>query len=243
MIRFEMVVPAYNEEKNLPLLLEAFAQALRESDIQNLDFRLKLIDNGSTDNTSSYLAEVLAQKKYPWLDVVKVEINQGYGFGIWSGLQSTSAHFIGWTHADLQCDPKNVFRALKKILESPNPEQVLVKGVRKGRDWKDRMVSRVFELFALVILGCPFYEINAQPKVFHRKLLQQMANPPKTFALDLYLLYHAKKANLEFKSIEVLFPPRIHGASKWASHFLSRYKTILGIIRYMWSLSVNEGRL
>ncbi len=243
MLEFELVIPAYNEEKNIELLLETVNAALLESQLQQTSFRLKLVNNGSSDGTSSILSSLLEKKVYPWLDVVHVEKNQGYGFGIWSGLQETSAPYVGWTHADLQCDPRNAFKALKQILAHPNPEKVLVKGVRSGRDWKDRMVSRVFEVFAYVLLGCPVYEINAQPKVFHRSLLLQMTHPPKTFALDLYAIYHAKKYGMSIQTIPVQFPPRIHGTSKWASHFLSRYKTILGMIQYMWSLRQKEGSL
>ena len=79
--------------------------------------------------------------------------------------------------------------------------------------------------------------------MFARGLLAKISNPPKTFAFDLYVLYQAEKAGFVTKTIPVEFPPRIHGTSKWAFSFMSRYKTILGMIRYMWQLSLREGRL
>jgi hypothetical protein len=70
-----------------------------------------------------------------------------------------------------------------------------------------------------------------------------VTTPPKTFAFDLYVLYHAQKAGLAIETIPVVFPPRVHGLSNWSSHFLSRYKTILGMIKYMWDLRKAEGPL
>ena len=40
-------------------------------------------------------------------------------------------------------------------------------------------------------------------------------NPPRDFALDLYALYMARKANLNIVRFDVLFPERQHGQSHW----------------------------
>jgi hypothetical protein len=73
--------------------------------------------------------------------------------------------------------------------------------------------------------------------------LGKLVSPPKTFAFDLYVLYHAQKEGLAVKTVPVLFPPRLHGLSNWSAHFFSRYKTIWGIIKYMRALAQAEGRL
>jgi hypothetical protein len=134
----------------------------------------------------------------------------------------------------------DAFRAYMLAKDQPN---MLVKGHRKGRKFRDRFVSEVFRMFARVLLGLKVAEINAQPKVFSRKLLNQADSPPKTFAFDVYILFCAQKAGYQFQSIEVLFPPRIHGASKWAATMLGRHRTILGVIKYMWELGSKQGRL
>lgn len=237
---FELVVPAYNEAKNLPLLIQRTAAAAEEAGLSFGQFQLLVVNNGSQDDSAQVLEQLKSGSLGNWFRVVPVIKNQGYGFGLWSGLKETQAQFIGWSHADLQCDPANVFKALQVLREKPS--NTIVKGVREGRNWKDVFVSRVFESLALIILGLKIHEMNAQPKVFPRDLLKFFKNPPSTFAFDLYALYCAKKANYTVETIPVLFPPRIHGVSNWASNFLSRYKTILGIIRYMITLAQREGR-
>ncbi|MBY0385514.1 glycosyltransferase family 2 protein [bacterium] len=243
MKKFELVIPAFNEEKNIPALIDRVVAAAAAFNMTGKDFSLLLVENGSKDNSYKVMQDTVAQRGLAdMVKIVQVKVNQGYGFGIVSGLRESSAPVVGWTHADLQCDPANAFVAYK-LYEVQQSQNILVKGVRLKRSAKDQVVSRVFETFARIILGLKVYELNAQPKVFPSKLLAEMKQPPDTFALDLYLLYCAQKQGLEVLTFNVFFPPRIHGVSNWAANFLGRYKTILGMIRYMWDLMWKEGRL
>ncbi len=242
MAEFELVLPCYNESKSIRTLVERAAQAAKEAGFGPDRFQLVLVENGSKDDSSRVMQELKSTPLGEWFRIVPVTINEGYGFGLWSGLKATSARYVGWSHADQQCDPKDAFKALA-LLTSESNSKSLVKGTRSGRNWKDRVVSLVFETVALLILGLRCRELNAQPKVFPRELLGEVVSPPKTFAFDLYVLYRAKKNGYRFKTVPVLFPPRIHGVSNWASNFMGRYKTILGMIRYMWDLARSEGRV
>jgi glycosyltransferase involved in cell wall biosynthesis len=239
---FELVVPAYNEAKNLNLLVERAIAAAKKFGFTAAQFNLILVNNGSVDNSQEVIDTLLNSDQATWITPVQIKINQGYGYGILQGLNTTKANFVGWSHADLQCAPEDAFRCLE-IIKKNNGQACLAKGVRLGRDWKDRFVSRVFETLGFLILGVKFYEVNAQPKIFQRDLLQALKNPPPNFAFDLYVLYQALKLKYQIKTIEVQFPPRIHGVSNWAANFAGRYKTILGMIKFMWDLRRSEGAL
>jgi glycosyltransferase involved in cell wall biosynthesis len=242
MPEFELVIPAYNEAKTVENLIRRAQKAALEYGYSSSDFQLVVVENGSSDDSRQVLDNLAQTDLAEWFRIVGVDQNQGYGYGIWSGLKTAESKYVGWTHADLQCDPVDAFEALKKVKESPEKE-IMVKGVRSGRNWKDIFVSRVFESFARVLLGLKSYEINAQPKIMPQSLVSHFHNPPTTFAFDLYALYQAKKQNYKVDIVHVEFPPREHGVSKWASTFFGRYKTILGMIAYMWRLARREGRL
>ena len=109
-MKLSIIVPCYNEAENIPLLLDAYANSVLRDDVEVL-----LVNNGSTDNTAERLERIVSN--YPFLKVVEVKVNQGYGFGILSGLREASGEFIGWTHGDMQTSPRDVLRALK-IIES-----------------------------------------------------------------------------------------------------------------------------
>jgi hypothetical protein len=92
------------------------------------------------------------------------------------------------------------------------------------------------EIVAAFLLRRRLREINAQPKVFHRSFLKFLSNPPVDFNLDVYALDLAKANGWLVKSIKVLFPPRPHGTSHWASTFKSRLRTIKGSFRFMYRI-------
>ena len=102
-MRFSLVIPCYNEAANLPLLLDRCKNLVAIPDVEVI-----LVDNGSTDNTSEVLENLLPQ--HPGCRSIRVEKNQGYGFGILSGLNAAEGQILGWTHADMQTDPSDAIR-------------------------------------------------------------------------------------------------------------------------------------
>ncbi len=239
-LQFELVLPCYNEANNLPHLVNQIANAADKSGVQPGEFEVVLVDNGSLDHSFAVMEDLKRGPYAKWFRIYRIPKNQGYGYGLYEALKTTSAPIVGWSHADLQCDPAYALEAYK-IVKS-NAEPILVKGHRFGRNWKDWTVSRFFEFISFFICGSKVREINAQPKVFKRELLFEISNPPVDFAFDLYVLFIAQKKNWKIQSIRVLFPARVHGASNWAAHFLMRYKTIFKMIGYMFKLAYKEGR-
>jgi len=238
---FEMVLPAYNEAASLPTLLKRFADSAQSAGFTPGSCAAVIVDNGSTDKTPEVLHELESGPLAPWFSTVRIDRNQGYGHGVWTGLTYTTADIVGWSHADLQCSPTDAFEALR-MLRSEGEEKTLVKGHRHGRHWRDKAVSRVFEACAHAMAGLRVTEINAQPKVFSRRLLEDVANPPPGFEFDLYFLFVAERSGYRIMTIPVDFPPRIHGLSRWAGTFLGRYRTIFRMFGYLMKLRREERR-
>ena len=125
-MKLSVVVPCYNEAKNIPLILNRFGEVIKRNDIE-----VVLVDNGSTDDTATILQELLPE--YSFAKTIRVEINQGYGYGIVQGLKACVGDFIGWTHADMQTDPADLIKALDIIESAGSSKNIFVKGNRKGR--------------------------------------------------------------------------------------------------------------
>lgn len=228
--RLSIVLPCYNEAPGLESLAARYAEAGR-----GVSFELILVDNGSTDDTPKVLPGIL--QEHSFARSVRVEQNQGYGHGILTGLRASQGEVLSWSHADLQTDPVDVFRAWDLYRRSSRPDRTLVKGRRTGRKLTDRFITWGMQSLATVLLRTPMYEINAQPKVFHRSLLSALQEAPKDWSLDLFTLYAAKKCGWRIETIPVSFPPRRHGASSWASNWRSKYRTIARSIRYLMKLA------
>lgn len=233
MPHLSIVLPCYNEAQGIPQILERFA-AVGEG----YDFELILVDNGSRDHTQAVLAEQLPS--HPFARSVRIVDNKGYGDGIFAGLQAARGELLAWSHADLQTDPADVFRALDQYQSNLSNDSetvnLLVKGRRHGRRLSERTISWGMQIVALVCLRRWIPEINAQPKLFHRRLLDHLPSPPTDFNFDVYVLYQARRHGWRFTSLDVLFPPRPYGKSNWAATWRSKIRTIRRSMVYMFLL-------
>ena len=224
-MKLSIIVPCYNEEKNIPLILNKFNEVINRDDVE-----LILVNNGSTDSSQKVFEELVP--KFPFAKVLNVEINQGYGHGIVSGLNSATGEFIGYTHADMQADPLDVLKALEIVEKQENPNNCYVKGDRKGRPLFDQLFTVGMSTFESLYLGTKLWDINAQPNVFHHSLLKGLNNIPKDFSLDLYFLYMAKKKGLNLIRFDVVFPERLHGESSWNTGLSSKWKFIKRTLQF-----------
>lgn len=216
-MKLSVVVPCYNEEENIPLILERFGKIIKRDDIEVI-----LVNNGSTDGSSKVLEELLPN--YSFARTTLVPVNQGYGYGILQGLKECKGEYIGWTHADMQTDPADILKALAIIEKEDEP--VFVKGNRKGRPLFDVFFTAGMSLFETCYLHKKLYDINAQPNIFPKTFFDGWENPPYDFSLDLYALYMARVKGLKVVRFPVLFPERIHGESKWNTGLKSKWKFI-----------------
>lgn len=229
-MKLSIVVPCYNEAENIPALLERYAEITSHNDIEVL-----LVNNGSTDETSEVLTQLLP-KYNSFLKVVTVAVNQGYGHGILTGLKASTGEFIGWTHGDLQTPPPDVLKALKILEANGFNKNLYVKGTRTKRPLFDQFFTTGMSIFESLYLGTKLHDINAQPNIFHREFFATWQNPPSDFSLDLYTLYMAKKQNLNLIRFPVPFLKREHGVSKWNTGLMSKWKFIKRTVSFSISL-------
>ncbi|MCE3237235.1 MAG: glycosyl transferase family 2 [Gammaproteobacteria bacterium] len=202
MTLLSLVIPCYNEAENIPALLARCAQVFT-----NCSVEIILVNNGSTDHTQAILEQLLP--RYTFAQSVLVKVNQGYGFGILSGLKQAKGDYVGWTHADLQTDPADVLMALGLIQESK--ELLFLKGKRYGRSILDLFFTVGMSVWSSLLLKTRLWDINAQPTIMPRSFFESWQEPPSDFSLDLYAYYLAKKEGFFVKRFPVFFGKRVAG--------------------------------
>ena len=224
-----LVIPCYNEAANLPLLVARCRECFAGSGVETV-----LVDNGSTDDSPAVLKTLLAGD--PRIGSVRVDKNQGYGFGILSGLAAARGAVLGWTHADMQTDPADFLKAAALFDASPDPENLFVKGRRRRRPLGDEVFASGMAAFETLLLGKPLIDINAQPTVFHRNFFDRWTAPPHDFSLDLYAYFQAKAHRLEVKRVDVIFGARAHGTSRWNLNWQAKRKFIRRTVDFSFEL-------
>ena len=204
-----VIIPCFNEEKNLVEIVKQIKVVKEEN--KDIFIEFIVVNNGSTDNSSSKLTKLNDQYNFKIVDLDK---NLGYGGGILAGIREATCSVIAWTHGDLQCDLNDVITAYKKNLIKLNNKKTIVKGKRIKRNFFDAFFSNSMALIASLVFQKTFNEINAQPKIFSREILINFHNAPNDFSLDLFLLYVSKKAKYEIIDYPVIYKKRIAGIAK-----------------------------
>ena len=134
-----LVIPAYNEQENLPTLLRRVGDALATV---GKPFEVIIIDDGSTDDTPALLRD--AMKPYPWLRVLRLRANTGQSAAFEAGFAAARGQIIATIDADLQNDPEEIPRLLP-LLDGYD----MVSGWRKERHdspfrrWQSRQGNRI----------------------------------------------------------------------------------------------------
>ena len=197
-----LVIPCFNEEENLPELFESCSKytALTGS-------RFVLINNGSSDNSRNFLDSI----SHPEISVVNIEINDGYGNGVWQGVKSANTELIGWIHAD----QAKLLGNLNLNIDFLSAQNAFFKGFRVGRTKQEKIISFSMSIMCSFILGTRLREINAQPSIYPRNLLLQIKEPPKDFSFDMYVYFRAVSNGLKENRIRVQMPNRTKGSSSW----------------------------
>lgn len=225
-----VVVPCYNEEKNIPLMVGRFIEILPKK----ISAELVLVDNGSTDGSNSQITKL--SEKHHFIRPVHIKKNIGYGFGVWTGLKAAKGEYLCWTHADMQTDIKDTITAYNLIMKQDEPERCFVKGSRKKRPFFDSFFTLGMSLFETIILGTFLHDINAQPNLFHKSFMKKTKNPPNNFSFDLYFYYMAKTSRYRLIRFPVNFRQRIHGSSHWNTSIAGKWKFIKRTVDFTFKL-------
>jgi glycosyltransferase involved in cell wall biosynthesis len=167
MLPLSLIIPVYNEEENLPLLMEAICNALEP--LQK-DWEVIFVDDGSRDGSLQVL-ENLVERNREHVRVVVFRRNFGQTAAIEAGIDHSRGDIIVLLDADLQNDPADIPLLLAKLDEGYD----LVSGWRKDR--KDNFLTRtVPSNLANGLIswatGVHLHDYGCTLKVYRREALQ-----------------------------------------------------------------------
>ena len=124
-VDLSVVVPIFNEEAVLPLLVERLRPV---ADAWGVSYEVLCVDDGSTDATPVLLQRL--RREWPQVRVLRLRANAGHQAAISAGLARARGAWVATIDADLQDPPE----ALGEMLSLARTEGVdVVYGVRTDR--------------------------------------------------------------------------------------------------------------
>lgn len=215
-----VVLPAYNEEQDLPPLLERLHETLSGGRLRH---RILIVDDGSKDRTAQIARE--AATRMP-IQLVQHGTNQGLGRAIQTGLTEASKHpgAVITMDADNSHDPKYIADMVAK-LEGERLDVVIASRFVSGSHVKGVPVFRQLLSFGCFLsMKClvPFENVrdySAGFRAYRASTLQRLVDLHKD-----RLVEHAGFSCM----LEVLLKLRAMGARAGEVPYTLRYDQKLG---------------
>lgn len=202
-----IVVPLYNEESNTVRCATELKRAL---DPSGLDYELILVNNGSKDGTQREIDRLC--NKDERMRGISVPVNMGYGNGIMHGFEASGGAVIGWVCGDCQTD-YSCLPEMRKILVSSRNGVVVASRLKEGESLKRMLLSKGYNALMRLFFGMKISDINGNPKLFKRDVLESVRLKSKDWFIDTELLLKVRKKGLGIATYPVKSVPRQHGSS------------------------------
>jgi dolichol-phosphate mannosyltransferase len=201
--RVSIVIPVFDEEDNLALLVGEVATAAR-----GLDYELILVDDGSRDGSREVLAGLAAGE--PRLRVLLHERNRGQSAALVTGFAAARGEVVVTLDGDLQNDPADVPRVLALLDEGWD----VVSGVRAQRrdSWVRRASSRVANGVRRGLLDDGISDVGCSLKAYRASFLRRL---PPFHGMHRFLPALARMEGARVAEVRVHHRPRRHGTSKY----------------------------
>lgn len=197
-MRISIVVPAYNEAVNIPLLVEEFDKFIKKS----RSYEVIIVDDGSEDGTNS----ILKKHKRSYLRSVRHGRNMGKTQAIMSGAKAAKGDIIVIFDADMQYDPRDI----PKLIALIDSGYDVATGWKQGT-YDKRFVSNVYNLWARKLFGLEIHDMNAI-KAIRKEVLRII---PMRKDWHRYIVPLAQEAGYKIGEIKVNLRPRRYGSPKY----------------------------
>jgi glycosyltransferase involved in cell wall biosynthesis len=216
-VHYSVLVPAYNEEENILLVAQKFAEVFAETGDNG---EVVFIDDGSTDKTKAEAEK--ARNEFSFVKVVSYPRNQGKTSALSAGFNAAAGGIYVIFDADLQFDPWDVPRLVSEIDKGAD----ISTGWKQGK-YEKRFVSGVYNWLCRKLFKIEIHDLNSI-KAFKKEILENI-----TLREDWhrYLVVLAAEQGYRISEIKVTLRPRLHGTSKYsgAGRILTGFLDLLSV--------------
>lgn len=230
-----VVIPAYNEEKNLEAATVFLLERLKKNNI--LDFEILIFDDNSTDATGK-IADELA-RKFSQIRVIHNSKNMNLGYNVTKGFELATKEYTGFIPGDNETEPEtldNIFQNLGKadiiIPYIKNPE---------ARPWGRRFLSRTYVIIINTAFGMHMKYYNGMC-YFKTDIVKKVHVSTHGFAYMTEILVKLLKSGANFLEVPMINRVRERGATKAfrIKNIASVFKTFLHLF---WEVQVLRSRV
>lgn len=201
-----VVIPVYNEEASLPVLLSRVTAAC---DQLSQDYEVILIDDGSHDGSTELISDAAAREGSK---LVGVLLNRNYGqhAAIMAGFETAKGDLVITLDADLQNPPEEIPRLVEAAMQGYD----VVGTMRRNRQdsWFRKTASKLINKSVQKATGVHMSDYGCMLRAYRRHIIDAMlcCQERSTFIPILANSFARRTIELEVGHAE-----RAHGESKY----------------------------
>lgn len=201
-----IIIPTWNEEGNVKLLVERIHTALAE---KNIGYEVIFIDDHSTDKTVKTLTSLSFQ--YPLRIYTKKGV-KGKAQSLLEGFKKAKHDVICMIDADLQYPPEAIPDMVSQVLT--DTDIVIANRTEVYTSLKRKIASKAFNLvFARLMHGFD-HDVQSGLKVFKKEIIERFELNPTPWGFDLEFLIKARNAGYKISTRDIIFSQRYSGNTK-----------------------------
>ncbi len=197
-----IIIPVYNEEDNVRLLVEKIHTSLRD-----YHYEIVFIDDFSTDKTRKNIEELNDKKVH----LICLKKNYGQSLALAAGIDYASGEYIVTMDGDLQNDPTDIPKMLKHILHN---DFDVVTGIRVNRKdaFLKKIPSKIANTFIKYVTKVDIKDNGCALKIFTKSTAKDL----KLYGeMHRFILLLAHFEGAQIKQIPVNHHTRNSGSSKY----------------------------
>ncbi|HML05700.1 MAG TPA: glycosyltransferase family 2 protein [Methanobacterium sp.] len=236
-----IVVPCFNEEKNISIFFEEVSNVIKDDmGLSNLSFEFIFVDDGSKDKTLELIKKL--NREHEHIKFISFSRNFGKESAIYAGLENSSGDFVVLMDSDLQ-DPPSLLPEMYSFIKSSDYDCIATRRVtRKGESIIRSFFTRAFYRLINLISDTKIVDGARDYRLMTRQMVDSILKVSEynRFSKGIFSWVGFKTKWLEYENIE-----RKSGESNWSfwklwiyafegivsfSTFPLHISTIIGII-------------
>lgn len=222
-MKLSIVIPVFNEEKNLPILFKAFGNVLTEL---GYPYEIIAVNDGSRDGSLAVLKSLATKNKN--LKIISFRHNRGQTAALSAGISEATGDVIIPMDSDMENDPADIPKLLTKLDQGFD----VVSGWRVNR-WnggainflKRKLPSTLANKLISRVTKIKLHDYGCILKVYRREVLD---NVMLYGEMHRFIPAYAARHGAMVTEMAVNYTPRKYGKSNYG--LMRTFKVVLDLV-------------
>jgi dolichyl-phosphate beta-glucosyltransferase len=204
-VLLSIIIPAFNEEKRLPVYM---GRVLEYLELQGISYEVIVVDDGSVDATAEVVARIMGGNNR--VKLVRLPQNRGKGYAVRRGMLEATGKLRLFTDAD-GATPIEELGRLRKIVDSGGADVAIASRAMKddsctiNAHLHRKVIGRVFHFIVTALTVKGIHDTQCGFKLFTAEAAEAVFQLQRIddFGFDVEILYLCQRNGYRITEVPV----------------------------------------